>query len=180
MLLCLWNFPGKNTGVGCHFLLQGIFLTQRLSPGLAHCRRMLYRLSYQRSTSYQEQPLDGSKKQVPPSEASSHQFPDPWVRKIPEKEMATHQYSCLENPMERGAWRATAHGVSRVRHDRATKPPQAQMAKKQETLVRPLGREDPLDKGMEWPPPPGFSPGECHGQRLPVYGFAKSQTQWSD
>ena len=25
MLLCLWNFPGKNTGVGCHFLLQGIF-----------------------------------------------------------------------------------------------------------------------------------------------------------
>ena len=27
-LLCLWNFPGKNTEVGCHFLLQGIFLTQ--------------------------------------------------------------------------------------------------------------------------------------------------------
>ena len=27
-LLCLWNFPGKNTGVGCHFLLEGIFLTQ--------------------------------------------------------------------------------------------------------------------------------------------------------
>ena len=27
-LLCPWNFPGKNTGVGCHFLLPGIFLTQ--------------------------------------------------------------------------------------------------------------------------------------------------------
>ena len=27
--LCPWDFPGKNTGVGCHFLLQGIFLTQR-------------------------------------------------------------------------------------------------------------------------------------------------------
>ena len=27
--LCPWNFPSKNTGVGCHFLLQGIFLTQR-------------------------------------------------------------------------------------------------------------------------------------------------------
>ena len=27
-LLRLWNFPGKNTGAGCHFLLQGIFLTQ--------------------------------------------------------------------------------------------------------------------------------------------------------
>ena len=25
-LLCQWNSPGKNTGVGCHFLLQGIFL----------------------------------------------------------------------------------------------------------------------------------------------------------
>ena len=32
------------------------------------------------------------------------------------------QYSCLENPMERGAWQATAHGVRRVRHDLATKP----------------------------------------------------------
>ena len=27
-LLCPWDFPGKNTGVDCHFLLQGIFLTQ--------------------------------------------------------------------------------------------------------------------------------------------------------
>ena len=30
--LCLWDFPGKNTGVGCHFLLQGIFPTQGLNP----------------------------------------------------------------------------------------------------------------------------------------------------
>ena len=30
----LWNFPGKNTGVGCHFLLQGIFLTQGSNPSL--------------------------------------------------------------------------------------------------------------------------------------------------
>ena len=32
-------------------------------------------------------------------------------------------YSCLENPMDRGAWQATVHGVTRVRHDLATKPP---------------------------------------------------------
>ena len=32
---------GKNTGVGCHFLLQGIFLTQGSSPGLPHCRQTL-------------------------------------------------------------------------------------------------------------------------------------------
>ena len=33
------------------------------------------------------------------------------------------QYSCLENPKDRGAWRATVHGVARVGHDLATKPP---------------------------------------------------------
>ena len=35
------------------------------------------------------------------------------------------QYSCLENPMDRGAWRAIVHGVARVGHDLATKPPPA-------------------------------------------------------
>ena len=34
MLLCSWNFPGKDTGVGCHFLLQGIFPTQGPNPHL--------------------------------------------------------------------------------------------------------------------------------------------------
>ena len=33
-----WNFPGQNNEVGSHFLLQGIFQTQRLNPGLSHCR----------------------------------------------------------------------------------------------------------------------------------------------
>ena len=33
-LFCPWNSPGKNTGWGCHFLLQGIFPTQRWNPGL--------------------------------------------------------------------------------------------------------------------------------------------------
>ena len=33
-LLCPWDFPGKNAGVGCHFLLQGLFLTQGLNPSL--------------------------------------------------------------------------------------------------------------------------------------------------
>ena len=39
--------PGKNTGVGCHPFLQGIFSTQELNQGLLHCRRILYRLSHQ-------------------------------------------------------------------------------------------------------------------------------------
>ena len=41
------NFPGKSTGVDCHFLLQGIFPTWELNPGLPHCRQMLYHLSHQ-------------------------------------------------------------------------------------------------------------------------------------
>ena len=43
------GFLGKSTGVGCHFLLQGIFPTQGLNPGLPHCRQTLYRLSHQGS-----------------------------------------------------------------------------------------------------------------------------------
>ena len=41
--------PGKNSGVGCHALLQGIFPTQGLNPGLLHCRQILYGLSHQGS-----------------------------------------------------------------------------------------------------------------------------------
>ena len=35
-------WEGRNTGVGCHFLLQGIFWTQGLNRGLLHCRQVLY------------------------------------------------------------------------------------------------------------------------------------------
>ena len=44
-----WDSPGKNTGVGCHFLLQGIFPTQGSNPDLLHCRQILYHLSHQGS-----------------------------------------------------------------------------------------------------------------------------------
>ena len=40
------NSPGQNTGVGSLPLLQGIFPTQGLNPGLLHCRRILYQLSH--------------------------------------------------------------------------------------------------------------------------------------
>ena len=45
-LLCPWDSPGKNTGEGCHSLLQGIFSTQGLNPGLLHCRQILYHRSH--------------------------------------------------------------------------------------------------------------------------------------
>jgi len=40
---------GKNTGVGSHAFLQGIFTTQESNPGLAHCRWVPYHLSHQKS-----------------------------------------------------------------------------------------------------------------------------------
>ena len=43
------DFPGKNSGVGDHSLLQGIFPTQGSNLGLLHCRRILYQLSHQGS-----------------------------------------------------------------------------------------------------------------------------------
>ena len=41
-LLCPWDSPGKYTGVGCHFLLQGIFLAQGSNLHPLHCSRILY------------------------------------------------------------------------------------------------------------------------------------------
>ena len=74
------------------------------------------------------------------------------------------QYSCLENPMERGAWRATVHGVARVGHDFVTTPPPPvielgscsgsvvknlpAMQESQEMRVQSLGQEGPLEKKM--------------------------------
>ena len=49
-LLCPWDSPGKNTGVGGHALLQGIFPTQESNPGPPYCRQILYHLSHQESS----------------------------------------------------------------------------------------------------------------------------------
>ena len=48
----IWGLPGENTRMGGHFLLQGIFLTQRSNPNflcLLHCRQILYPPSHQGS-----------------------------------------------------------------------------------------------------------------------------------
>ena len=48
-LLCPRNSPGKNTGMGCHFLLQGIFPAQGSKLGPLYCRQSPYHLSHQGS-----------------------------------------------------------------------------------------------------------------------------------
>ena len=90
-----WDSPVKSTGVGCHFLLQGIFPTQGLNLGLPHCGQMLYCLSHREYTEqcwivYFKWANDGERNGNP------------------------LQYSCLENPMDRGTLRAAVHGVLTV------------------------------------------------------------------
>ena len=47
-----WNSPGQNTEVGSLSLLQGIFPTQGLNPGLLHCRQIHYQLSHNGSPGF--------------------------------------------------------------------------------------------------------------------------------
>ena len=54
-LLCPWDSPGNNIGVGCHALLQGIFPTQGSNQSLPHCKQILYHLRHQGSPRILEQ-----------------------------------------------------------------------------------------------------------------------------
>ena len=91
-LLCPWDSPGKSTGVGCHFLLQGIFPTQDFQMALAVKKSPANAGDIRDVGS-----ILGSGK---PS-GGGHGNPL-W-------------YSCLENPMDRRAWWVTVHRAT-VRH----------------------------------------------------------------
>ena len=101
-LLCPWDSPGKNSGVGCHFLLEGIFPTHGLNPGLLHCRWTLYCLCHQGSPRLShlivnvygtlhdlrnrasQETLVVKRSTWPHRRHKTHQLGlDPWVRKIP-------------------------------------------------------------------------------------------------
>ena len=107
MLLCPWDFPGKSTGVGCHFLLQRIFLTQGSNLGLAHCRQTLYCLSHQGSLHLQ---------------CRRPKF-DPWVGKIPWRRawQLTSVYLPGESPWTKEPGGLQSVGSQRVGHDWLTK-----------------------------------------------------------
>ena len=80
-----WHSPGKNTDVNCHALVQGIFLTQRSNPCLRH---ILYWQVGSLPVGYLGSPYY----------KQGHGNP--------------LQYSCLENPTDRGAWCAIVHRVT--------------------------------------------------------------------
>ena len=137
--LCPWDSPGKNTGVGCHFLLQGIFLTQGSNLGLPHCRQILYCLSHKgspRITKWVAYPFSRGSSQPRDQTGVSciaSVFPGgsevkasacnagglgsiPGSGRSPGEGNGTPlRYSCLENPMDVGAWWAAVHGVAKSR-----------------------------------------------------------------
>ena len=95
-LLCPWNFSGKNTGVGCHFLLQGIFPSQGTNPGLPHCRWILYQLNHKGSPA-------GSDGKASACNAGDLGSISGLGRSPGEGNGNPLQHSCLENPTDGGA-----------------------------------------------------------------------------
>ena len=106
-LLCPRDVPDKNTGVGCHFLLQGIFQTQGSNPSLLHYRQILY------CWATKEAPWI-SYKYTYISFFFGGGFPSPLGRSGIGNSNPL-QYSCLENSMDKGAWQAPVHGATKNR-----------------------------------------------------------------
>ena len=130
-LLCPWAFPGKNTRVGCHFLLQGIVPTQGLNPYflrvsctaggfltaercffLLFCivaTRSFYLFIYCHVCGF---PGDAVVKNLPARAGDTGLIPGSG-RSLGVGNGNPLQYSCLENSMDREAWWATVHGVEK-------------------------------------------------------------------
>ena len=101
------EFSRLNTGAGGLSLLQEIFPTQESNQGLLHCRWILYQLSHQGSPTYRW--LWKADQCCSLLVGTSSSAPG-------EGNGSPLRCSCLENPMGRGAWRASIHGVARVGH----------------------------------------------------------------
>ena len=98
---CPWNFPGKNTGVVCHFLLQGIFPTQGSNPGLPHCRL------------FNVWALVAQLIKNPPAMWETWVWSLGWEDPLEKGKATQLQYSGLENSMY-----CTGHGVAKSRTER--------------------------------------------------------------
>ena len=82
---CPWDFPGKNTEVSCHSLLQGIFLTKGSNSGLPHCLQILYCLTH--NNYFERDPLRQCTCST--SWAFTHKFEHPVV------DLACSSYYCV-------------------------------------------------------------------------------------
>ena len=109
-LCCPWDSPGKNTGVGCHFLLQCVKVKSESEVALL-CRVRLFAAPW---TAAQQAPLSmGFSRQEYRSGCHRLLWDIPSSLHVLEKEMATPlQCSCLENPREGEAWWAAVYGTA--------------------------------------------------------------------
>ena len=121
-----WDSPGQNTGVDSLSLLQGTFPTQGSNPGLPHCRQILYQLSHSKcfiiiiSIIMSCSQFNGASHIAlvvnnPPTNAAEAGLSCGSGRTPRRRNGNALQYSCLENPMEREAWRAIVHRVAKSR-----------------------------------------------------------------
>ena len=107
-----WTSPGQNAGVGSHSLFQRIFSTQGSNPRLPHCGQIPYLLSHKGSPRILEWVVHpfSSRSSRNPTQVSCIAggfFTNGEGNGTP------LQYSCLENPMDGGAWWAAVHGVAK-------------------------------------------------------------------
>ena len=107
-----WDSPGKNTGVGCRFLLQGISPTQGLNLGLLYCRQIV--LPTQLQGKFFPGRADG--KESACSMGDLVLIPGMGTS-LGEGNGNPLQYCCLENSMDRVAWWGYSPWAHRVRHD---------------------------------------------------------------
>ena len=120
--------PGKNTGVGCHALFQGIFPTRGLNPGLPHCRRIPCCLRDQgrkrlrdycvwkfplEHIRYKEGAPGGSCGKQSTCNAGDLALILESGRSPGERNGYLLQSSCLENSMDRQAWWTKSMGVTK-------------------------------------------------------------------
>ena len=130
-LLCPWDFPGKNTRMGCHFLLQGIIPTQGLNPHflqvsciaggfltaeqcffLLFCivaTRSFYLFIYCLVCGF---PGDVVVKNLPPRAGDTGSIPGSG-RSLGVGNGNPFYCSCWENFTDRGVWQARVHGVAK-------------------------------------------------------------------
>ena len=139
-------FPAKNTGVGCHFLLQvnvpiqgsdprfphwqadSLSLSSQGNPspgdmavkkqtnnGISFCRQTVHVIISKLSCQC-DCPSSASAKDLPAKQKTRDMGLIPGLGRTPgEGNGNPLQYSCLETSMDRGAWRATVHGVTKSR-----------------------------------------------------------------
>ena len=132
-----WDSPGKNTGVGCHFILQCVEVKSDSEvaqscptlrgpldcslPGFSvhgifqakvlEWFAIVFSTPETNTTLLIKEPACQCRRR-------KRQGFDPWVGKIPQtRAWQPLQYSCLENPVDRGAWQATVRRVIESRHN---------------------------------------------------------------